>query len=206
MKAMMNEDESFVRKQKITLYLEEVAKKEKIEIKQVIFQNKKIIPNISLLKPYTIKFPDEFLNDMNDGEIEAIGLHEVGHHINYNYAKQVGVFALEIIVLAIALIEVLKFLGLNPWLYIPIIIPCFPLFFYSLRWFEYKADAYAKSVIGKNHIINGLEKFRVYGKQREFNTLHKKIVRAIFPMHPPIDSRKKRLDKFWIKKRRSLSR
>lgn len=187
---------------RISKHLENIAAKEGLKV-EVRFMKKKIIPGINYKTVYTkksriLEFPEAILRELTPEEIEAIGFHEIGHFAQKAFLiKMINILAVAAIVIFSFDFFLLKLFGLVWWLrLLPDFLIGWYVGCYSVRWLEYKADKYSKDLIGKEVSKNALAKLSTWARnQKEFTKWSRRVIWKLIPMHPPVNSRIKALEK-----------
>lgn len=182
-------------------YLEDISAREGLEL-EVRFVGKKIIPQIQPKsvprKKRVLEFPNAILDELNEDEIKAIGLHEIGHFAHGRFLLRfanllvVAIFTgLIIDFLLLKLCDMTSLVRIFPATLGAAYVAC-----RSVRWSEHSADKYAAKIIGSDTVINALLKLSAWArKQPEFRKRWKKILVKLFPMHPSDKSRIRFLEK-----------
>lgn len=176
---------------------EKVLKKYNFEYK--VFISKSVNENAYamglLTKGKIILITEGLVNKLSAENIEAILLHEIGHHEKkhiFFYFKNMIIFnicfALILIFVPIIIFKYFK-ISIEP-LHTPFILGIYGYLAYYLMYIkkdkEYEADLYAANIIGKNKLIEALNNFN----KITFGKLEKKSI-----THPILSKRIKYVEK-----------
>jgi len=162
---------------------------------EVRFVDKKVLPRIDpktmLGKKHVIELSESILNVLEVDEIKAICLHEIGHLVGGRLKARFACFLITSMPVAIVIYFSLVLFGFSdPWRTLLAFLVSIYIGCYSVRWSEFKADEYAKKLIGKEPIIRALKKVRTWvNAQEEFKSWRNKLFWRLLPLHPSYRSR-----------------